>query len=240
MRRQAWLMSGPHRLSTVADVMTSTVHVARADLPLQTAARLMSENGVGALPVVDVRGHVIGLLSESDLLLRAENRNGSGRQSSSWRHSTPASRHASTVGDAMSTPVVTISPTASVGEAARLMRGQQVRHLPVVDADRWLRGIISRGDLLRVFLRHDHDITRQIVTEVLPRASWLEREAADVRIEAGVVRLRGGLEQRTAALLIERLAASVDGVVAVSSELTWEWDDLRPAVPTAGPVQPLF
>jgi osmotically-inducible protein OsmY len=91
-----------------------------------------------------------------------------------------------------------------------------------------------------VFLRHDHDITRQIVTEVLPRASWLEREAADVRIEAGVVRLRGGLERRSAALLIERLAASVDGVVDVSSELTWEWDDLRPAVPTAGPVQPLF
>src|SRR5256885_14624013 len=107
MRRQAWLMSGRRRDSTVADVMTSTVHVARADLPLQRAARLMSENGVGALPVVDGRGHVKGLLSEADLLAK----DGSSKRSNIWRHPAEAPGHRATaVGDAMSVPVVTIVP----------------------------------------------------------------------------------------------------------------------------------
>jgi CBS domain-containing protein len=219
-------MSGRHGDSTVADVMTSTVHVARADLPLQRASRLMSENGVGAVPVVDGRGHVIGLLSEADLLLRTED-GGSRKRLDISRHRAPASEHLATmVGDAMSGPVATIVPTASVGEAARLMRRRHVRHLPVVDADGRLRGIVSRSDLLRVFLRHDRDIARQIVTEVLPRASWRDGEPGDVRVETGVVRMRGRLERRTEALLIERLAASVEGVVDVRSELMWEWDDL--------------
>jgi CBS domain-containing protein len=200
----------------------------------------MSENGVGALPVVDGRGHVMGLLSEADLFLRTEDSDGSRKRPSIWRHPAAAPGHPATaVGDAMSVPVVTIVPTASVGEAARLMRHRHVRHLPVVDADGRLRGIVSRGDLLRVFLRPDRDIIRQIVTEVLPQASWLEGEPPDVRIERGVVWLRGGLERRTDALLIERLAASVEGVVDVRSELTWGVDDLRPPV-AAGPAQPVF
>jgi CBS domain-containing protein len=234
-------MSARRRDSTVADVMTSTVHVARPDLSLQRAALLMSENGVGALPVVDWRGHVMGLLSEADLLLRTEDGDGSRKRTNIWRHAPRGSGHpATTVGDAMSVPVVTIVPTASVGEAARLMRHRHVRHLPVVDADGRLRGIVSRGDLLRVFLRADRDIIRHIVAEVLPRASWLEGESPDVRIERGVVWLRGGLERRTDALLIERLAASLEGVVEVRSELTWEVDNLRPPVPAAGPTQPVF
>ena len=233
-------MSPRHRDSTVGDVMTSAVHVARADLPLQRAARLMSENGVGALPVVDGRGQVTGLLSEANLLLRTEDGHSSRKRSNIWWHPAAESgNRVTSVGDAMSVPAVTIVSTASVGEAARLMRHRHVRHLPVVDDGR-LRGIVSRGDLLRVFLRQDRDIIRQIVTEVLPRASWQEGEPPDVRVERGVVWLRGGLERRTEALLIERLAASVEGVADVSSELTWEWDDLHPAVLEAGPVTPLF
>ena len=140
-------MSGRHRDSTVADVMTSTVHVARADLPLQRAARLMRENGVGALPVVDGRGHVKGLLSEADLLLGAENQDRSRKRTSTWRRPRPALRQGATVEDAMSAPAVTITPTTPVREAAKLMRDRNVRHIPVVDADGRLRGIVSRVDL---------------------------------------------------------------------------------------------
>jgi CBS domain-containing protein len=230
-----------HRVSAVADVMTSAVHVAAAELPLQTAARLMSENGVGALPVIDGPGHVIGLLSEADLSMGVENGDGSRRRRGAWRHPALASApEAATVRDAMSAPVVTILPTASIGEAAQLMRRRHVRHLPVVDADGRLRGIVSRGDLLRVFLRPDRDIARQIITEVLPRASWLDGEPGDVRVEAGLVRLRGAVERHSEAFLIERLATGVNGVVAVSSELRWESDDLPRPVATAEPSQPLF
>jgi CBS domain-containing protein len=221
IRWQAGPMSGRHRASAVADVMTSTVHVAGADLPLLAPAPLMTANGEGALPVMDgarpcdraavgggslARSREPGPVKKANEYLapsatRVEARNdGGGRHVRTSRHS---------------------HPTTPVREAAKLMRDRQVRHLPVVDADGRLRGIVSRADLLRVFLRHDRDIIRQIVAEVLPRASWLESGHGDVRVDAGVVRLRGGLERRSQALLIERLANGVEGVVDVRSELRW-------------------
>jgi CBS domain-containing protein len=144
----------------VEEVMTKAVHVATATTPLDSAARLMSENGVGALPVLDGHGHVIGLLSAEDLSIcfPEENEAPIGSVPSGDLGSPRTARP--TVKDAMSAPVPVIRPTASLPQAAKLMRRRRAGHVVVVDADGHLRGIVSRGDLRRVSKRRDGDIVR--------------------------------------------------------------------------------
>lgn len=120
---------------TVSDVMTVHVHVANASTPFKLLARLIAENKVGAIPIVDQQGVPIGIVSETDLLTTDR-----------WQ------KHAKADGIAASaimTPVpITVGSGTSLIEAARLMRERSVRHLVVVDERGGIVGIVSRTDLL--------------------------------------------------------------------------------------------
>jgi CBS-domain-containing membrane protein len=125
----------------------------------------------------------------------------------------------------MTTPVVTARPEWAVVEAARAMDRRKLKRLPVVDETGRLVGIVSRCDLLELFLRHDTAIRDEITEEVLGQTLWLAPEAVSVSVRDGVVTLSGTVEKRSLIPIIERLCRSVDGVVSVHQTLEYTLDD---------------
>ena len=119
-----------------------------------------------------------------------------------------------------------------------MMDRHQVKRLPVVDETDKLVGIVSRSDLLRVFLRNDRAIRGEITTEVLRRTMLIDPATVSVDVADGVVTLRGRLECKSMIPIVERLCRSVDGVVALYSRLTFAFDDthVNPGPPVVGGV----
>lgn len=179
---------------TIQDVMTSPVVTISPDAELKDAAARLRAGGFSALPVVDSQGRLVGILSEADLLARAE------RPATSVRSGTLA-------GQLMSRPVVTVSADASLTEAADLLLRYGLQRLPVVDGAGRLAGIASRGDLLKVFLRSDEEVARDVRERL--RAEGLPDLVTAV--EDGVVTLSGGAGEEPARRVVEAVA----GVVAV-------------------------
>ncbi|MFD0385121.1 BON domain-containing protein [Streptomyces stramineus] len=104
----------------------------------------------------------------------------------------------------------------SVVGAARLMNDRKVKRLPVVDGTGRLVGMVSRGDLLRVFLRDDRTIRAEIVEEVLHEVAGVSPAAVGVEVEQGQVVLSGTIEPPELVPLVLRLCRSVEGVVSVT------------------------
>jgi CBS-domain-containing membrane protein len=127
----------------------------------------------------------------------------------------------------MSAPAVCARPEWTVVEAARLMEVQDVKRLPVVDETDKLLGIVSRRDLLRVFLRHDDAIRGEINRDVLQQTMGLAPSAVTVEVRKGEVVLSGSVEFKSLIPIVERLCRSVDGVVSVADHLTYRTDNAR-------------
>ncbi|MGW0607693.1 CBS domain-containing protein [Streptomyces sp. NPDC002640] len=220
---------------TVAERMTRDVVKARRDLPFKEIVRLLAENDVTAVPVVDDLDRPIGVVSEADLLRKSTDQaDVSGGvpvpHLEAWER---AKAEGSRAEELMSAPAVCARPEWSVVEAARLMETQHVKRLPVVDETDRLLGIVSRGDLLRVFLRHDDAIRDEITEDVLRHTLGFAPSAVRVEVHEGRVDLRGSVEYRSLIPVVERLCRSVDGVVSVAEHLTYRTDDIgRPPAAT--------
>ncbi|MGD3110686.1 CBS domain-containing protein [Streptomyces sp. YGL11-2] len=128
----------------------------------------------------------------------------------------------------MSAPAVCAHPDWTVVEAARLMEVQQVKRLPVVDEADVLLGIVSRSDLLRVFLRKDDAIREEITREVIGRTARLGASGVTAEVNRGQVALHGTVTDLLLAPVLVRMCASLDGVVLVS-------EDLKPEPAGGGP-----
>ncbi len=143
--------------TAVKDVMTSRVIWVTKDAPYKEMAVRLRENRVGAFPVLDDEGKVIGVVSEDDLLTKEALAGGydgmPGMITGVLSRKEQGKARGITAADLMTHPAVTISPDAAVEDAARLMYKSQVDRLPVVDSDGHLTGIISRADVLSVFYR---------------------------------------------------------------------------------------
>ncbi|MET9392959.1 CBS domain-containing protein [Streptomyces sp. NPDC006624] len=219
--------------SKVGALMTADVVRAEHGTPFKEVARLLAEHRISGLPVVDDDGKVLGVISETDLMTRQAETPGP----SATRHRihpprwTPGARArrakagARTAGQLMSRPAVTVRSDATVAEAARVMARHRVERLPVVDDEERLVGIVTRRDLLQVFLRPDAEIRSAIRNEVLVRALWLTPQAVDVDVHEGVVTLTGTLERRSEVILAVEMCRQLDGVVAVVDRLTCRFDD---------------
>ncbi|MER6554012.1 CBS domain-containing protein [[Kitasatospora] papulosa] len=205
---------------TVADLMTPSVISVQRGTTFKEIARLLSESDVTAVPVVDEGGRPVGVVSEADLL---RNR------------STGGARDA---GALMSHPAVTAEPRWNVVHAARVMEEHRVKRLPVVDAAGRLVGVLSRSDLVQVFLRRDRAIQEEIVEEVVTRTLRLSPSSVNVEVSEGLVTLSGAVHSPDTVPLLLRLCRSVDGVVDVVDHLSHETpaEDARPgtAPTTAG------
>ncbi|MFI1169551.1 CBS domain-containing protein [Streptomyces sp. NPDC020801] len=202
---------------TVGEVMTSEVVQARRTTPFKEVVRLLDHHRISGLPVVDHDDKVLGVISGTDLVREQAARAGGGRPG-----------RAVTAEDLMTTPAVTIHPEQPVPDAARMMERHGIERLPVVDEEDRLIGIATRRDLLRVFLRTDDDIRREVRDEVVVRELGLPPEAVDVGVRDGVVTLRGTVELRTDVAQALQSAWRIEGVIGVVNLLSHRTDDCAP------------
>jgi CBS-domain-containing membrane protein len=219
----------------VREVMTQDVVTVDEHAAFKEVATLLTEHRVSALPVLNREGRVVGIVSEADLLLKEELPEGppqarlfQGRR----RRDTRAKAAGGTAAELMTSPAITIGPDASVAEAARLLHRHQIKRLPVLDPAGPLLGIVSRADLLTVFLRADADLTREVRQQVLLRTMWIDPDTVKVEVRDGVVTLTGQLERASLIPITVHLVRGLDGVVEVVDRLSFEFDDSTIMVPS--------
>ena len=221
--------------SLVQDLMTTQVVTVGPTTPFKEIVALLAEHRVSAVPVVDDDRRVLGIVSEADLILKEEYPEGPprGRLFQGHRQREERAKAAGdTASELMTAPAVTVGPDASVAQAARLLHRHGIKRLPVVDPAGPLLGIVSRADLLKVFLRSDADIAREVRQEVLLRAMWMDPERVAVDVRDGVVTLTGQLERRSLIPIVVSLVCGLDCVVDVVDRLTYEMDDAPIMVPS--------
>ncbi|MEU9390299.1 CBS domain-containing protein [Streptomyces sp. NPDC048324] len=208
----------PH---TVSDVMTRTVVALASGAPFKDIVRAIRRWQVSALPVLDEDRRVVGVVSEADLLPKEEFRNRTpDRYTRMHRGGDLAKAGARTAGEVMTAPALTVRADATLAQAARTMAQYGVRRLPVVDEAGVLRGIVSRSDLLQVFLREDADIEQEVRRDVIAPLFPEPLEPILVRVRDGVVRITGRVADTAFVPVAVRLARAVEGVVDVDCALT--------------------
>ncbi|WP_406404330.1 CBS domain-containing protein [Streptomyces sp. NBC_00879] len=222
---------------TVEDLMTREVIRVRPDTPFKDVVRLLAEHGVTAVPVVNEQDNPVGVVSEADLLRHEAARPDPGGRAASlgMRPGDRDRAAAETAEGLMTSPAVTARAQWSIVEAAREMTRHQVKRMPVVNEAGHLVGIISRSDLLRVFLRQDSAIREEITREVLRDTLSLSSEEVQVSVVDGVVTLTGRVRQRSLIPIAMRLCQAVDGVVTVHGVLDSPGDNEFGAAETANP-----
>ena len=208
----------------VSDVMTTSVVTVDRITPYKEIARLLTEHRISGLPVLKMGRQVVGVVTEADLLAaedKVQRRLHAAGRRPWWprRQQHPAL----TAGELMTAPAITIGPHATVPAAARVMTAQHIRRLPVVDEKGRLAGVVSRRDLLSVFLRPDEDIAadaRRVLNDVL----LAEPGEAEVAVRNGVVTVTGTLDPKTGPHgdlipVAIKLMWDVDGVVDIIDQL---------------------
>ena len=215
---------------TVADVMTRDVASVPPGASYRETVNTLIERKISAAPVVDADGRVLGVVSEADLLHKIEVADAFQKRRIVHVPRRAADKaHASTAADLMTAPAITVEADVSVPAAARLLEQDRVKRLPVIDTDGRLVGIVSRRDLLRVHVRTDEQIRDDVVHDVLMRTLWIEPSEITVVVDDGAVTLGGRIESRTLAGLAVEFTAKVPGVVTVTDELDWAFDDTGPS-----------
>jgi CBS domain-containing protein len=216
------------------DVMVRDVVTVRSDTDVAEAIKLLAENDVSALPVLDEEGNLVGVLSEADLIHRAEI--GTERHRPWWLEAMTgastlaeefAKSHGKKVREIMTSGAISVSEDMPLSEIATLFERKRIRRVPVVK-DGKLVGIVSRSNLIQALASvvgriDQHDETdRQIRLELLSRLKdqpWTGFGDRNITVGNRVVHLWGlvGSEAERKALLA--LAESVPGVSKVSDEM---------------------
>jgi CBS domain-containing protein len=218
----------------VEDVMTNDVVCAQEDTPYKELVKLLATRRVSAVPVVDARRHVLGVVSGADLLLKQEKPARSAvRRLSILRRRKDRKARATVAAELMSRPAVTIGRLATLAEAARRLQAAGVKRLPVVNEVGRLVGIVSRVDLLKSFLRSDEELYQEIVEDVIFGDLLMGPNRFDVNVHDGVVVLQGSCERRSLIPTVVRAVEGVEGVVRVVNRLGYDIDDLASPLPEA-------
>ena len=192
----------------VTEIMTRTVITATPDTGIKEAARRLVENGISALPVIDASGALVGIVSEADLL-PLETRPDPRSQATPLRPT--AGSTAQTVAEVMTRHVLAVEADVEVSKAARIMLEAGVKRVPVMRG-RWLIGIVSRRDLVRIIARRDEDVEAELVYRLSQLG--LVASPSAVGVANGVVTIQIE-EQGTARSLAESVVLGVPGVLEV-------------------------
>jgi CBS domain-containing protein len=219
-----------------SDVMTRLVITTTPDAPIEDVARLMVLHRFSGVPVVDASGDVVGMITEGDLLRRAET--GTEKKHSGWLRlligpgrlaQEYAQAHARKVEDVMTRPVVSAAPETPLAEVVALMESRRVKRLPVIEKGR-LIGLVSRADLLKALADllpkieaapvSDAELRTRILAEI-EKHPWAPRAGTDVVVEDGTVELRGVLTDEREREALRILAENVPGVKHVRDRLVW-------------------
>jgi len=219
----------------VQAIMTSPPITVTTSCSVAEAAKLMLDNRISGLPVVDANGVLVGIVSEGDFLRRSELNT---ERKRSWLLEWLASpgkiadeyvrTHGRRVEEVMTSPVSAIAPTASVSDAVRLMERQDIKRLPVVANGR-LVGIVSRSDLLRALSQAlpavavsagDAQIQAAIDAE-LSRQSWSRNGFIHCRVINGAAELTGTIFDERERLAAKVAVENVPGVTSIKDQLVW-------------------
>jgi CBS domain-containing protein len=217
--------------SLVKDLMTTQVVTVRPATPFKDIVARLAEHRVSAMPVVDDAGRVLGVVSEADLLLKEEFPDPDQDMPLFWTKRRRLEREkaaGSTARDLMSVAVVSISPDATVVEAARRMHRANIKRLPVIGEGGRLVGIVSRSDLLKVFNRPDRSIRREIMDDVVVGEFTMDPDRFFIHVDDGVVVLQGRVGRRSLIPYLVRAVHGVEGVVRVEDRLAYDIDDVEP------------
>jgi CBS domain-containing protein len=208
--------------ATVKDVMTTSVVAVKRNADFKQIVSVLRRFRVSACPVINDAGHVVGVVSEADLLYKeaANGRVPAGLIRLRWRLGEGSKANAVTAGRLMTSPAVTIKPDASVAVAAKVMQDRWIKRLPVVSDDGLLIGIVTRSDVLSVYERPDDDILTEIMTAVITAEFGMTASAFDVTVASGIVTISGLVEQPGAALALVARLRRVEGVVAVRNHVS--------------------
>ncbi|MCM1972938.1 CBS domain-containing protein [Streptomyces sp. G1] len=206
----------------VADLMTDEVVSVAPGTAFKDVAKLLAQYDISGVPVLDDEDRVVGVVSQTDLLARTVPGHHPSEQGIT-------ATGPPTAGDVMSTPAVTVHAEETVADAARLMTRRGIERLPVVDVEDRLVGIVTRRDLLRMFLRPDSEIRRRVTDEVLSEVLGVPTGDVEVHVVDGIVALDGHVERRSQLPVLLSLVEQLDGVVAVASHVSARTDDTATA-----------
>ncbi|MBX6424586.1 MAG: CBS domain-containing protein [Variibacter sp.] len=217
-----------------ADVMVRDVVTIRPDSGVQDAARLLLENRISGLPVVDDEGRLVGIVSEGDLMRRPEA--GTEPRHSWWLELvTPnealarefTKTHARKVADVMTRAVITAAPETPLGEIARLLEKHRIKRVPVVQDGRVV-GIVSRANLLQALASFaeapsatavEDSALREAVLSRLEAQPWARLALVNVIVRAGTVDLWGIVGSQAERTALRVAAEGTPGVRAVNDNL---------------------
>lgn len=215
------------------DVMTTGVITVSPDTPVHEIARLLVDKRISGVPVVDAEGHLLGIVSEGDLVRRLEEED-DGRRRSWWLDllATPEERaqgyvraHGRRASDIMTREVVTVAPDTPVGTIARLLEERHIKRVPVVHQGKVV-GIVSRADLLRALAARqpetvsaDDRVLRERLLRELEKAGLDYHPFVNIVVTEGVVHLWGIVSSQSEADALRVAAENVEGVKAVESHL---------------------
>jgi len=212
--------------------MTSKVHVARLMTPFKRLVQLIEENRISAIPIVDEQGVPVGIVSESDLLMKERRQEFESELSLLHplrRRDQMAKATGVVASEIMSTPPITVRSDTTLPVAARMMQERNVRRLVVVDERGKIAGIVSRSDLLQVFLRTDQELRDEVLSTIIPSMLMPGPEAVRVLVHRNVVTLSGDVDRKSEVEILTRMTRELDGVVDVVNRLRYGWDDTAPA-----------
>lgn len=191
-----------------ANIMTRPVVSVHTSTPMRQAIVLLTENHVGALPVVDDDGRVVAVVGESDLL---RDHVSDGTSERTWESSTA-------VREIMHQPVRFARVDTEVNELARMMLSFGLHSLPIVDDEEALVGIVARRDLLRTLVRDD-DIIASEVQRLLDDYTGRPGRWTTLS-ENGRVTLTGDMDNEAERRIAEALARTIAGVREVAITAT--------------------
>ena len=220
----------------VRDIMSTRVVSIAPDANVLEAVRLMLQNHISGLPVIDRSGALVGVVTEGDFLRRSET--GTERKRPRWLEFLMGPRrladeyvhtHARKVEDVMTREPITITEDAALDEVVRIMERRRIKRLPVVRGTQVI-GIVSRANLLHALAslgaaasppaKTDVAIREQLLAE-FDRQTWAPVALIDVMVKDGTVELWGTITEEAQGDALKICAENIPGVKSVVSHLTW-------------------
>ena len=220
------------------DVMTKTVATVRQDTSIQEIAALMVEKHISGIPVLDDSGKVLGMVSQSDLLHRAEV--GTERKHKWWFRILAdnkdmareyAKAHGLRAGDVMTRYVISVKADAELSDVAEILDNNRIKRAPVIEGDR-LVGIITRGDLVRALslsqlakgaskTKVENGALHKSLQQRIRSQPWLGADQSHINlaIKDGVVELWGFIETEDQHKALRVLVEETEGVTSIVDKM---------------------
>jgi CBS domain-containing protein len=217
-----------------ADVMVTDVITLRPQDTVKTAAAVLLDKRISAAPVIDDEGRLVGIVSEGDLMRRAEI--GTERRRSWWLElmvapETKAAEfvkaHAVKVADVMTKSLVTATEETSLRDVATLLEKNGIKRVPIVRGEK-VAGIVSRRNLLQAFtetaaatgnVTATDGAIKDMITEKIRALPWGEPWLVTVTVADGGVELWGPVDSEQQRQALRVAAESTPGVKEVKSNL---------------------